>query len=222
MIEEYRDIPGYEGYYQVSNLGNVKSLGAGKVMKPHNFGCVNLKGPKGGKRFRISSLVAAAFLGLNLEDRKHQIKYLNRNRNDYYLDNLVLEPIIPKEKTSYKEKYEDQEIKQSGVTNVNWNKQNQSWCILIKNDKKGIYKHLGYYKHLEDAIALRNLFYNSFYSKKKPECEYPGLLYLEGQNKWHLNVFDSENNIYHIDEYINEADAKKDWLLYTDLLNHKH
>lgn len=26
MIEEWRDVPGYEGYYQVSNLGSVKSL----------------------------------------------------------------------------------------------------------------------------------------------------------------------------------------------------
>lgn len=26
MKEEYRDIEGYEGLYQVSNLGNVKSL----------------------------------------------------------------------------------------------------------------------------------------------------------------------------------------------------
>lgn len=26
MIEIYKDIPGYEGLYQVSNLGNVKSL----------------------------------------------------------------------------------------------------------------------------------------------------------------------------------------------------
>ena len=25
-IEEFRDIPGYDGLYQVSNLGNVKSL----------------------------------------------------------------------------------------------------------------------------------------------------------------------------------------------------
>ena len=26
MIEEYRDVPGYDGLYQVSNLGNVKSF----------------------------------------------------------------------------------------------------------------------------------------------------------------------------------------------------
>ena len=26
MIEEYRDVPGYDGVYQVSDLGNVKSF----------------------------------------------------------------------------------------------------------------------------------------------------------------------------------------------------
>lgn len=26
MVEEWRDIPGYEGLYAVSNLGNIKSL----------------------------------------------------------------------------------------------------------------------------------------------------------------------------------------------------
>ena len=36
MIEEWKDIPEYEGLYQVSNLGNVKSLkfGKQKLLKP--------------------------------------------------------------------------------------------------------------------------------------------------------------------------------------------
>ena len=30
MIEEWKDIPEYEGLYQVSNLGNIKSFKFGK------------------------------------------------------------------------------------------------------------------------------------------------------------------------------------------------
>ena len=26
LVEEWKDIPGYEGYYQISNLGRVKSV----------------------------------------------------------------------------------------------------------------------------------------------------------------------------------------------------
>ena len=33
--EEWRDIPGFEDRYQVSNLGNVMSLKYGKSGKPH-------------------------------------------------------------------------------------------------------------------------------------------------------------------------------------------
>jgi len=33
LVEEFRDIPGYEGLYQVSNLGNVKSLGNDRTRK---------------------------------------------------------------------------------------------------------------------------------------------------------------------------------------------
>ena len=33
MKEEYKDIEGYEGLYQVSNLGNIKSLGNDKARK---------------------------------------------------------------------------------------------------------------------------------------------------------------------------------------------
>ena len=55
MIEEYRDIAGYEGIYQVSNYGNVKSLnyrGTGKenILKPRlSLGVCSIKKEIGGK-----------------------------------------------------------------------------------------------------------------------------------------------------------------------------
>ena len=33
MIEEFKDIPEYEGLYQVSNLGNVKGLSKNIILK---------------------------------------------------------------------------------------------------------------------------------------------------------------------------------------------
>jgi hypothetical protein len=34
MTENWKDIEGFEGYYQVSDLGNVKSTRSGKILKP--------------------------------------------------------------------------------------------------------------------------------------------------------------------------------------------
>ena len=33
-MEEWRDIPNYEGIYKVSNMGNIKSLITNKILKP--------------------------------------------------------------------------------------------------------------------------------------------------------------------------------------------
>ena len=72
MIEEWRDIKGYEGYYQVSNYGRVKSLpklGNGYqeiILKPGVDGCGYFKVclSKNGvhKTTHIHRLVAEAFL----------------------------------------------------------------------------------------------------------------------------------------------------------------
>lgn len=67
MEEIWRDIEGYEGIYQVSNIGRVRSLnynktGKVKLMKPYveksGYRGVTLKG----KRYRVHRLVAKAFV----------------------------------------------------------------------------------------------------------------------------------------------------------------
>jgi len=73
QTEIFKDIPNYEGMYQVSNLGNIKSLSRfikktrfsytskGKLLKPsrlkNNYFCVNLNKDSKGKVFYIHLLV---------------------------------------------------------------------------------------------------------------------------------------------------------------------
>ena len=70
-MEEWRDIKGYEGLYQVSNKGRVKSLGNNKTkkekilsLKPSNNGYIRVYLCKNGKQkpFSVHRLVAQAFL----------------------------------------------------------------------------------------------------------------------------------------------------------------
>lgn len=69
--EEWRDIEGYEGLYQISNLGRVKSLGntmlrKEKILKPnkHNCGYYRVELSKNNKQkwYYIHRLVAQAFI----------------------------------------------------------------------------------------------------------------------------------------------------------------
>lgn len=66
MEEEWRNIVGYEGLYQVSNLGRVKSLFRyKKILKPclsKGYYRVELFKEKSGKMFPIHRLVALAFI----------------------------------------------------------------------------------------------------------------------------------------------------------------
>lgn len=68
MQEIWRDIEGYEGLYQVSNFGRVKSLrfGKEKIMKilkyPNGYLKINLYKQKSVKTYQLHRLVANAFI----------------------------------------------------------------------------------------------------------------------------------------------------------------
>lgn len=94
-MEIFKDIEGYEGLYQVSNLGRVKSLNywrtkKERILKPR-YNCsgylhVTLCIDHIQKNHRIHRLVCNAFL--TNPDNKETINHINGIKSDNRLDNL--------------------------------------------------------------------------------------------------------------------------------------
>lgn len=89
---EWRDIPGYEGMYQVSNDGRMRShkYGYWREMKigKHNHGyrSVNLSKNAQTKTWLIHRLVLLAFIGACPDEL--QVNHKNGNKADNHLGNL--------------------------------------------------------------------------------------------------------------------------------------
>jgi len=65
-MEEWRDIPGYEGFYKISNKGGVFSVKRNKVLKPSythvGYLHITLYNRKSEKTYSVHRLVAMAFI----------------------------------------------------------------------------------------------------------------------------------------------------------------
>ena len=93
MNEKWRDIAGYDGMYQVSDLGRVRSLKFGrvKVLKGgkdrYGYLQVHLWKNNKGKTFLVHRLVAQAFIP-NDDETKNQINHQNEVKSDSRAVNL--------------------------------------------------------------------------------------------------------------------------------------
>ena len=101
MKETFKAVPGYEGLYEVSDLGNVKGLKSGKIRKPstNHDGYLQVVLCKNGKEknYRINRLVYSAFKG-TIPDGLH-VNHINENKEDNRLCNLNL--MTPKENVNW-------------------------------------------------------------------------------------------------------------------------
>lgn len=89
MKEDWKDVVGYEGVYEVSNMGNVRRKGSCKIMKQNTRGCyknIQLYVNKTPKWFSIHRLVASAFI--ENPENKPQVNHKNGIKTDNALCNL--------------------------------------------------------------------------------------------------------------------------------------
>ena len=90
MQEIWKDVKNYEGFYQVSNLGRIKSIRKNKILtlKPNNkhYFCIMFYINNTRKCFKVHRLVAEAFIP-NPEN-KPQVNHKDGNKQNNCVDNL--------------------------------------------------------------------------------------------------------------------------------------
>ena len=154
-VEVWRDIPNYEGFYQVSNLGNVKSLDRidirgrklkGKLLKyslaTNGYFVVELNKNGKAKTITIHKLVSYAFLNHKPCGYKLVVNHIDINRQNNNLYNLEI--------TTSRENTNRKHIKSSSkYVGVSWNKKNRKWMSnIVINGKK---KYLGLFTDEKEA-----------------------------------------------------------------------
>ena len=89
MKEEWRSVIGYEGLYEVSSCGQIKSLRKGALLTPHKInGYYVIRLCKNGKskNYKIHRLVAEAFIP-NPEN-KPEVDHIDTNKRNNMVENL--------------------------------------------------------------------------------------------------------------------------------------
>jgi hypothetical protein len=159
-LEVWKDIKDYEGIYQVSNFGNVKSLSRTvlgknnvptllkeKILKfstsTNGYYQVILNKNSDRKIFKVHSLVAICFLN-HIPDGTHNIviDHINEIKTDNRVENLRL--IGHRENVA-------RSVKNSTSTyvGVSWSKNAKKWISQITIDGKT--KYLGLFDNEKDA-----------------------------------------------------------------------
>ena len=144
--EIWKDIPGFEGYYQASTLGRIKSLertairakqGNLKVKEKFLSPCmingyyfVRLRKQGVGTVQKISILMAITFLNHIPNGVTFVVDHIDNNSLNDRLDNLQV--VTQRENAS-----KDRKNKTSQYTGVHWNKIKNKWQSQIRlNGKK--------------------------------------------------------------------------------------
>lgn len=171
MQEIWKDIPNYEGYYQISNLGNVRGMDRtiisktgknykikGRLLKKNKKGkqdylIVNLN--KKGKHTSITihKLVAIAFLNHKPCGFKVVVDHINNIKTDNRVDNLQL---ISTRMNSCKDK--KQKSKHYCIYEVGKSKK-----YMVRLRINGVKKSLGNYNTISEAISIRDKFIKTEY-----------------------------------------------------------
>jgi len=144
-MEIWKDVKNYEGRYQISNFGNVKSLNYKRTKKERllksvidgsGYNCVLLYVNGKRKQRNVHQLVAESFLNHEPCGFKLVINHIDLNKLNNNVSNLEI--------ISTRQNSNRKHLKSSSkYVGVSWNKREKKWVtqIIIEGKKK----HLGYF-----------------------------------------------------------------------------
>ncbi len=160
MIEKeiWKDIPGYEGYYQASNLGRVRSLDRtvtfsngydrfykGRIIK----GNINEGGYRQtalgvngiGRNFKFSQIIAMTFLGHEPNGHDLVVDHINGDKSDDRVENLRIVSHRANLSTCFRS---DRETLSSKYLGICFHNRDKKWQAQITINGKQ--KYLGSFK----------------------------------------------------------------------------
>ena len=144
-MEEWRDVPGYEGLYQVSSLGQIKSLvrRAEKILscRKNEWGYLETPPLAGSRKmYRVHRLVALTFIPN--PDNKLEVDHINRIPDDNRVENLRWAN-RSEQQVNTKDREHTTEYR------------NITCCYRVKIDR-GDFHYAKRFKTLEEAIEARD------------------------------------------------------------------
>lgn len=156
LFEQWKPVKGYEGLYEVSNFGKVKSIKRGSILKQFlrkdkRSKIILCKNGKV-KCFSVHKLIWNSFSN-DKELLKKEIDHIDNNPLNNRIENL--QSLTTRENTT---KYFLTIKKSSKYVGVYFNKNAKKWMARILLDRKRLF--LGYFSSEDEAA-------NSYYNKLK-------------------------------------------------------
>jgi hypothetical protein len=142
IMENWKDLKGFEGLYQISDYGNIRNNKF--VMKQqtdrHGYKYICLTKNNIQKKFKVHRLVLESFIG---DGSELVCNHIDKNRANNNLNNLEWVTIRENNIHKFKDK----------TNHVGVNLKNGKWYARVQID--GRRTELGYFRNIEDAIQVR-------------------------------------------------------------------
>ena len=154
-MEIWKDIPGYEGLYQVSNLGNIKNINR----------CFN---DKKGRKYIVKEIICKP--SIDTSGYRQIVLTKNKNRKSHKVHRLVAMAFIPNPNSLPQINHKDENKQNNNVDNLEWCTQEYNCqygtrpyrCAVHFNHKVKQYfngKEINEYSSLKEASKKTNIKY---------------------------------------------------------------
>lgn len=205
--EIWKDVPGFEGYYQASNLGRVRSLDRhvfykdgrevvfkGKLINGsinNGYRCVGLSKKNKSRTFMFHQLVAMAFLNHKPNGVKMVVDHINGDKMDNRVDNLRI--VTQRENLSTCHRVDSKTLS-SKYTGVSFVPKNSKWSSAISynknNVKLGIFDNEieAHYAYQSALLRINDGSFNPADYKPKWRSKYKCVSFHKGNKKWRIQA----------------------------------